>query len=38
VLEGLDLVEAISHVEVDAQSRPTLPIIIKDIGEMPMRR
>jgi peptidyl-prolyl cis-trans isomerase B (cyclophilin B) len=35
VLEGLELVDAISHVEVDKDSRPVLPIIIKDSGEIP---
>jgi cyclophilin family peptidyl-prolyl cis-trans isomerase len=38
VLEGMELVDAISHIEVDARDRPLLPIIIKDVGEVPARR
>jgi hypothetical protein len=34
VLEGMDLVEAISHIEVDKSDRPVLPIIIRDVGEI----
>jgi cyclophilin family peptidyl-prolyl cis-trans isomerase len=36
VLEGMELVDAISHVEVDKDNRPTMPIIIKDAGEVPV--
>jgi hypothetical protein len=36
VLDGLDLVDAISHIEVDAQSHPTLPVTIKAVGEIPV--
>ena len=38
VIEGMELVDAISHVEVDANSRPKMPIVIKDAGEIPMAR
>jgi cyclophilin family peptidyl-prolyl cis-trans isomerase len=38
VLEGMELVDAISHIEVDANDRPTLPVIIKDAGEVPLTR
>jgi cyclophilin family peptidyl-prolyl cis-trans isomerase len=34
VLEGMDLVEAVSHIEVDKNDRPLLPVIIRDIGEI----
>jgi cyclophilin family peptidyl-prolyl cis-trans isomerase len=36
VVEGMELVEAISHIEVDDKDRPVLPITIKDAGEVPV--